>query len=195
MTIELPPDAARPIAVVLSSQFGHLCRGVEIAASSIDDTTGHTDAAYGGRVFLHHYCVHLAGPNRDLAVADFPADARAARGFNGDIAQDARRWRDAAAHEESEMLGRRVARKTLLAVAGLVSIHDQTWTTDRAYAARRWSQVEPHRAEHLARLLAWSERRSQPSRPQVVDMLDDTVDPIVAVFAELIGLWDGPSGP
>ncbi|MCM0638919.1 hypothetical protein [Cellulomonas wangsupingiae] len=37
----------------------------------------------------------------------------------------------------------RVARKTLLAVAGLVSVHDHTWTTDRSRAVRRWCEIEP----------------------------------------------------
>jgi hypothetical protein len=41
------------------------------------------------------------------------------------------------------MLGRRVARKTLLAVAGLVSVHDTTWTTDREGATQRWSVIDP----------------------------------------------------
>lgn len=189
LTIDLPAARAREISAVLSSQFGHLCRGVEIGAATMDDFSGDGDEAYGGRVFLHHYCVNLAGPNRDVANADFPADDRAARGFNGDIARHARRWHEAVADTSPEGLGRRIGRKTLLAVAGLVSVHDQTWTTDREHAARRWSDIEPPRAEGLAQLLAWSEGRWAPSREQVVDGLD-TVDSIVATFAESIGLWD-----
>jgi hypothetical protein len=48
-----------------------------------------SDEAYGGRVFLRHYCVHLVGPDLHSALPDFTADVRAARGFNGDIAQNA----------------------------------------------------------------------------------------------------------
>jgi hypothetical protein len=54
---------------------------------------GDSDAAYGNRVFLRHYCVHLAGPDPAAALSAFPADARAARGFNGDLGWHRRRWR------------------------------------------------------------------------------------------------------
>lgn len=51
---------------------------------------------------------------------------------------------------------RRAARKTLLAVAGLVSVH-HAWTTDRSRAVRRWSELEPGLATQLGRLhsLTW----------------------------------------
>ena len=192
LTIQLPVDAANQISGVLSSRFGDLCRGVEIAVSTDGDFVGEGDEAYGGRVFLHHYCVHLAGPERDRAVEDFPADDRAVRGFNGDIALHARRWRHDLAHVEPEVLGRRVARKTLLAVAGLVSIRDDTWTTDRDHAARRWSQIEPDRGDDLERLLAWSSGRSHPTGSQIATMLDDTIDGVVTTFGGQIGFWNEP---
>jgi hypothetical protein len=53
-----------------------------------------------------------------------------------------------------------VARKTLLAVAGIVSVHDRTWTTDRELAARRWAAVDPARAAGLTTLLDWSDDRA-----------------------------------
>lgn len=192
LTIQLPVDAANQISRVLSSRFNDLCRGVAIAVSTASDFVGDGDEKYGGRVFLHHYCVHLAGPERDRAVEDFPADARAVRGFNGDIALHARRWRHDLARVKPDVLGRRVARKTLLAVAGLVSIHDNTWSTDREHAARRWSQIEPDRADDLERLLAWSAERSRPTRSRVAKMLDDTIDLVVATFGEQIGFWNEP---
>jgi hypothetical protein len=64
--------------------------GVEVAAATSADLAGDTDAACGYRVFLRHYCVHLAGPDPSAGLPAFPADARAARGFNGDIGQHLR---------------------------------------------------------------------------------------------------------
>jgi hypothetical protein len=53
--------------------------------------------------------------------------------------------------------------KTLLAVAGLVSVHDRTWTTDRARAVRRWGELEPGLAVQLGLLHSWAARQRRPS--------------------------------
>jgi uncharacterized protein len=150
-------------------------------------------SAYGFRVFLRHYCVHLAGPDPSTALPAFPADARAARGFNGDLGRHLRRWRQSLASGtvDADLLGIRVARKTLLAVAGLVSVHDHTWTTDRARPAQRWSDLEPDLAPQLGRLHSWAKAEQQPRRGEVARALAD--DGIVCTIAErfgrLIGLW------
>jgi hypothetical protein len=190
LTVGLGPGLAAELGRKLSSQFSGLCRGVEIAAATPEDLAGGSDGAYGLRVFLRHYCIHLAGPGYAHDLPRFPADARAARGFNGDIARHAARWRDAlAAGAEPPRLGRRLARKTLLAVAGLVSIHDATWTTDRAFAAHRWAEIEPGLGPALHALLAWSDGLVLPGRQAVQHMLDNTTPRITAAFATTIGLW------
>ena len=97
--------------------------------------------------------------------------------------------RRAAAGDEPGRLGRRLARKTLLAVAGLVSIHDGTWTTDRALAAYRWAEIEPDLGPGLHALLAWSDGLVLPGRQVVQHMLDSTTPRITAAFARTIGLW------
>jgi len=66
-------------------------------------------------------------------------------------------------------LGVRVARKTLLAVAGLVSVHDRTWTTGRSRAVWRWSELDPALAD------------------------DGIIVAIVERFDSLIGLWPDDS--
>jgi hypothetical protein len=191
LSIGLPGAAAA--GQNLSARYAGLCRGVEIAAAEAGDFVGDTDAAYGFRVFLRHYCVHLAGPDRAAALPAFPADARAARGFNGDIAQHHRRWRREleSGTVEPGQLAVRVARKTLLAAAGLVSVRDQTWTTDRSRAARRLSELEPDLAVPLGRLLAWANAECRPVREEVRRALsgDGVVDVIVARFGSSIGLW------
>ena len=178
---------------VLSARYALLCRGVEIAAATAADLVGDTDAAYGYWVFLRHYCVHLAGRDPSAALPAFPADARAARGFNGDIARFWRKWRRAleSGTVPAEVLGLRAARKTLLAVAGLVSVRDRTWTTDRARAARRWGEIEPGLAAPLGQLLSWAtaERRPAPGEVRTALADDGIVALVVGYFAGLIGLW------
>jgi len=148
LTVGLPDAAAA--GQRLSARHASLCRGVEIAAATAADLDGDTDAAYGFQVFLRHYCVHLAGPDPSASLPAFPAGARAARGFNGDIAWHRRRWRQRLESGAVPAdLGVRAARKTLLAVAGLVSVRDRTWTTNRSRAARRWGQIEPGLAAPL----------------------------------------------
>lgn len=180
----------------LSRQFPDRCRGVEIAAASTDDFGGNSDEAYGNRVFLRHYCIHVAGPDRAHDLPRFPADVRAARGFNGDIEAHLRRWRRQFEVEPAgaEAIGLRAARKSLLAVAGMVSVHDGTWTTDRSIGVRRWSEIEPELAPGLARLHAWAGGARQPSLDEVARALDDAgiVAHIVARFSSLVGLWDVP---
>ncbi|MDY7104789.1 MAG: nucleotidyltransferase domain-containing protein [Actinomycetota bacterium] len=189
LTIGLAPDDAARIGAELSERYASLCRGVEIGAGGRDDTVGDSDEAYGNRVFLRHYCVHLAGPEPEVAAVGFPADARAARGFNGDLAGHARRWRHAVGEVAPDELARRVARKTLLAVAGLVSVADGTWTTDRDLAARRWAELEPGCADELARLAAWTTTAAGTSDDEVAAALDGIVEQVVAAFDERIGLW------
>lgn len=190
------PEAAR-LGEALSARYADRCRGVEVAAAAAGDLTGGGDAAYGFRVFLRHYCVHLAGPDPAAALPAFPADARAARGFNGDLGQHLARWQQALQSGTAApgRLGVRAARKTLLAVAGLVSVHDHTWTTDRSRAARRWAELEPALATHLRRLHSWAQAEHHPSRREAGHALadDGIVSAVVERFGSLIGLWtDGP---
>jgi nucleotidyltransferase-like protein len=188
---------AAAVGQSLSARYADLCRGVEIAAAEADDLIGDTDAAYGLRVFLRHYCVHLTGPDPSAALPPFPADARAARGFNGDIARHYRRWRQEVENGTvaADRLGVWVARKTLLAVAGLVSVRDRTWTTDRSRAAERWGEIEPDLAVPLGRLLSWSMAEHRPSPEEAKRALadDGVVHSIVERFGDLIGFWtDAP---
>jgi hypothetical protein len=138
------PDAAI-VEKRLSARYADRCRGVEVVAATTADFAGDSDAAYGYRVFLRHYCVHLAGPDQSASLPAFRADARAARGFNGDLGQHLCDWRREweAGSVAAEVLGVRAASKALLFLAGLVSIHDRTWTTNRARAVRRWSDGTP----------------------------------------------------
>jgi hypothetical protein len=77
----------------LSARYAGRCRGAEVAAATGADFASDTDTGYSYRVFLRHYCIHLAGPDPSTALPAFPADARAARGFNGDLGQHLRRRR------------------------------------------------------------------------------------------------------
>jgi uncharacterized protein len=197
LSIDLP-DVAE-VERQLSARYADRCRAVEVAAATATQLAGDTDAAYGYRVFLRHYCVHLAGPDPSRGLPAFPADAQAARGFNGDIARHIRQWRQEleSGAVAADLLGIRVARKTLLAVAGLVSVSDHTWTTSRSRAVRRWSELEPGLAAQLGRLHCWAERERYPSGEEAGRALadDGIVSAIVARFASLIGLWpDSPEG-
>jgi hypothetical protein len=183
----------------LSARYAGICRGAEVVAAAAADFAGDTDAAYGYRAFLRHYCVHLAGPDPSAALPAFPADTRAARGFNGDLGQHLREWRQQLESRSvaADLLGVRAARKTLLAVAGLVSVRDRTWTTGRSRAARRWSQLEPGLAAQLGLLHSWAEGQRHPTREDVEHALadDGIVRAIVRRFSSLIGLWpDRPEG-
>jgi hypothetical protein len=189
LTIGLHADRAAEIGAQLTRQHGSVCRGVEIAAAKASDFAGDHDEAYGARVFLHHYCVHLAGSDFDRARSGFAGDRRAARGFNGDIGRHAAWWRRDLDRVAAADLGRRVGRKTLLAVAGLVSVHDTMWTTDREHAATRWGQVHPDLADGLDELYDWAEAHQSASHRRLVERLDSTVDVIVEQFRADIGLW------
>ncbi len=197
LSVGLPAPAV--LGQRLSARYADRCRGVEVAAVTAADLAGGTDAAYGDRVFLRHYCVHLAGPDPAASLPAFPADARAARGFNGDIGRLHRRWRQTldSGTVPADALGIRVARKTLLAVAGLVSVHDRTWTTDRRRAAWRWSEIDPGLSVPLSRLLSWAAGERRPAPGEVENALadDGIVSMIVTRFDRLIGLWsDDPGG-
>ena len=189
LAVGVPAEAASSIADALSDEFADLCRGVEIGAAAAGDFAGTTDETHGNRVFLHHYCVLLAGAEVDRATLPFSGDHRAARGFNGDIGRHLESWRERVNELDAKILGRRAARKTLLAVAGLVSVHDSTWTTDRHRAAARWGELHPDLAGGLDELLDWSSQRTRPTDDRVTRHLDTTIGQIVDQFIADIGLW------
>ncbi len=190
VTIGVEPLAATRLGSELSAQFALLCRGVELGPAQLQDYGGRGDEAYGNRAFLRHYCVCLTGPDIARGWPDFPADKAAARGFNGDIGECAERWRrELAGAPHPALLARRIARKTLLAVSGLVSIHDAIWTTDRVSSALRWGIVGPHLAGTLDQLIEWGSGAStRPSPSQIQAMLNGTVADVVEEFRICIGL-------
>ena len=191
LAIGLQADDASRIGSDLSARFATICRGVEIGAADARDFMVDTDEAYGNRVFLRHYCVLLAGSGAHRPRQEFAGDRRSARGFNGDIAQHARRWHDAldSGSVAPGDVARRMARKSLLAVAGLVSVHDRTWTTDRETGADRWADIVPDQRSGLAQLVLWSSSAPDASIETVSEVLDVTVEAIVKAFSDLIGLW------
>ena len=191
VTIGLETAAARELGHKLTAEFSDLCRGVEVGPAQPSDYLGSGDEAYGNRVFLRHYCVHLAGPDIGQGLPDFAADAAAARGFNGDIGLCADRWRtQVLAAPDLAALERRIARKTLLAVAGLVSIHDSTWTTDRFASGQRWGVIKPHLAAPLGTLMDWAGgAQIKPSQTEIQAALDGVVAELVDEFRSRIGLW------
>lgn len=191
VTIGLAPAISTKLGKELTAEFRGLCRGVEIGPAQQSDYEGSGDEAYGNRVFLRHYCVHLAGPDVGRGLPEFRADEAAARGFNGDIGLCADRWRAEFEHSPDPVVfGRRIARKTLLAVAGLVSIHDASWTTDRVAAARRWGLIRPPLAAALDALVGWSRGAStRPAPAEIQSVLDGVVASVVDEFSSRIGLW------
>lgn len=197
LTVGLPRWRADLLGRQVSQRFAGVSRGVEIGVAQAEDFAGEGDEVYGGRVFLRHYCLHLAGPDMRDDVSSFPADARAARGFNGDIAMRREQWLGHL-HDEIagdgpglEVLGRRAARKTLLAVAGLVSVHDSVWTTDRGRAARRWAQVRPAQAQGLRQLDSWSRAATGATQEELAAALHTggIVELVQRDFRDTVGLW------
>lgn len=188
LAIDLPAGEARRIAAELTTRFGARCREVSVAPAGRADLDAPTDEGHGLRAFLRHYCVHLDGPDPSVDLPDHRADAATARGFNGDIARHLHRWRSAL-HGDVEVarLGTRIARKTLLAVAGLVSVRDATWSTDRHGCAARWHELEP--SVPLDELLTWLDTPPR-DRDAVASVLDGPVAAVVDAFTAEIGLWD-----
>jgi hypothetical protein len=191
LTVGIPADLAKDIASDISSQFSSICRGVEIAPAHYTDFQTESDESYGGRVFLRHYCVHLYGQNLVSAEQSFPGDVKAARGFNGDIKIFYDRWCSQKSQTDPSQLGKRIARKTLLAVAGLVSMHDHIWTTDRQSSALRWAELNPKWQADLKKLSALSEDTKETSILEIDDILspEGVVHSVVKDFENNIGLW------
>ncbi len=196
-TVGLAPELAHDLSARLNTDFVGLSRGVTIGAAAPEAFVGEGDEEYGNRVFMRHYCLHLSGSDSTRGVRAFRADARAARGFNGDIGRCLHQWRAALTGSESDeavvlkSLGRRVARKTLFAAASLVTSYDSTWTTDREIAAVRLAQLWPQQAENLTAMYRWSEGSVMPTHQQLASALEQggTVDGVVRRFRDSIGLW------
>lgn len=187
----LPAETAARIGRDLSARFAGFCRSVDVGAVGRHEYDGDGDIPYGNRVFRRHYCVPLTSSAMPQEPP-YPADRRAARAFNGDLARHTAGWRtDAAGPAQLTRLARRVGRKTLLAVAGLVSVYDRTWTTDRASAARRWAELEPAWAGPLLALVDWGESEVVPDPAELIEALSrgGVVAAVESSFADRIGFW------
>lgn len=180
-----PREWCLETSMKLSSDFSHLCRGVEISPTSRSDFSGKTDECFGNRVFLKHYCVTLTGINLAEEWSPFQGDRRAARGFNGDIGACVTRWR------QNPPRARSIARKTLFAASGVLSVLSNTWTTDREEAARRWSQIESKFSAEATMLLKWCDSDSSVSDEDIRRALSTNgiVANVADRFATTIGFW------
>jgi hypothetical protein len=188
VVIDGAPGWAAKTSSALSHRYRHLCRSVEIGEARRSDYEGPGDQAYGNRVFLRHYCVSLAGPDDVRAVTPFPGDRRAARGFNGDIANCLQRWRASGAPAQ------RVARKALFAAAGIVSVHEGNWTTDRSMAVAAWSGIAHRESGALIRLLELADGVDTAREAELQAALADggIIHSIAERFGAQIGFWNEP---
>lgn len=180
-----PRDWCLETSMKLSSDFSHLCRGVEISQTKRSDFSGKRDECFGNRVFLKHYCVALTGIDLAEEWSPFQGDRHAARGFNGDIGACVNRWR------RYPIRARSIARKTLFAASGVVSVLGKTWTTDREEAARRWGQIEPQFSDEATALLKWCDSDSSVSDEDRKRALSTNgiVASVADRFASTIGFW------
>lgn len=171
----VPEGWARDIGAALSGRFGDLCRGVEIGQAQPADYRGSATRRTGiGCSCTTTVCRSWAWTR--CAVRGPPQGCSSRPRFNGDVEKCLNAWRTVSADP------RRVARKTLLAAAGLISVHYGTWTTDRGTAARRWAELDPDCAVAVARILSWAEGRSIPSAATLGAALGRSG--VVAVVAE-----------
>lgn len=184
----LTPELATELTAELSDRFSNLCREVAVLPMALDAHLIAGDEAYGNRVFLRHYCLPLAGPDQLRGGPGFPADVRAARGFNGDLGQALARWRTA---DPSAQLGRAVARKSLLAAASLHSVLCQTWTTDRDTGATGWAQRRPDLGWAIDQLRLWTQNQPVARPDQVAAMIAPAgpTEQLLTEFEHHIGLW------
>ena len=74
LTLDLASAVAADVGAVLSQRFLSTCRAVDVAAASTAVLEAGGDESYGLRVFLKHYCVHLAGPRRADPVGGYRPD-------------------------------------------------------------------------------------------------------------------------
>lgn len=181
----VPREWCLETSMKLSSDFSHLCRGVEISPTRRSDFSGKSDECFGNRVFLKHYCVALTGIDLAEDWSSFQGDRRAARGFNGDIGACVTRWR------QHPTRARSIARKTLFAASGVVSVLSKTWTTDREEAARRWGQIESKFSDEAMMLLEWCDSDSSVSDEDLKRALSTNgiVANVADRFATTIGFW------
>lgn len=180
----LEDTAARELAEILSREFAEVCRAVQVGVVAPGTAHSASDAAYGDRVFLRHFCAALAGPDLLRGDERYAADRAAARGFNGDIADRLRSWR------AMPPLAVSLAKKVLHASAGLHGILDRTWSTDRGYGAEAWGRRRPERSDDIRRILEWAEG-ARVSPDEIERVLDErgAVASLARDFADEIGLW------
>jgi hypothetical protein len=93
------------------------------------------------------------------------------------IARSRTALNDARTGDEVRLIGRTLARRTLLAAAGLASIVAETWTTDRATGVQILKEYFPDQAQSAEAALTWTVEPSTDA---------DTVRLELAPFADWV---------
>ena len=137
----------RQLAAELSQSHRNIVREVAIATVVISDIWADTADGLGSRCFIKHYCVHLHGLGVHQGLQPCRATREVAWAFNHNVGESVTsakaRLAKAAGPSQVAEVCRSSARRVSLAATSLVSVAENTWTTDRQTAAKSITKLYP----------------------------------------------------
>jgi hypothetical protein len=170
------PAEAAAVAAELSARHAAMVREVALGSSTLADVFADDRDGLGGRCFLRHYCVCLAGSDLRPSLPPCRPSRAVADGFNDDVPALVRRWRAEldAAHTTADVaaVARAAARKLLRVTATLESAEHGGWTTDQVAGAELLAVHHPEWTDVARLAVGWCADPGRPAAEDVSHLLD-----------------------
>jgi predicted nucleotidyltransferase len=156
------------LEVDLSARHRDMVREVGVSRGTLAEVWADDAEGVGGRCFLKHYCLPLAGVDLRAQLPACRPSREVADGFNGDLSAACRAWRSTV---DTPGTAQNAARRLLRAAATLESVEHGGWSTDRVTGAELVTRHHPEWTVTVRRALSWIDRPAHVDPDHVRDLL------------------------
>lgn len=143
----------------LSEKYEPVLRGVGLTVTNIAEVTSEKEK-YGYMCYIKHLCVCIYGNDITKDVGNFKPSKEVARGFNGDISEFLKSYRDkiekATSESELKKLSQEVSKKIVRTGFSLVMPRSGSWSTDLQSSFDTFIYYYPEKATDMNVALDWA---------------------------------------
>lgn len=144
---------------ILSERYEPMFRGVGLTVTNIAEVTSEKEK-YGYMCYIKHLCVCVYGSDITKDIPSFKPSKEVAKGFNGDISEVLKSYKDKIEKVTSELelkkLSQEVSKKIIRTGFSLVMPRSGSWSTDLQSSFDTFIYYYPEKAEDMGVALGWA---------------------------------------
>jgi predicted nucleotidyltransferase len=172
-------EEIKSLESTLSEKYEPMLRGVGLTVTSIPEVTSEKER-YGYMCYIKHLCVCVYGNDITKDTLSFTPSKEIAKGFNGDITEVLKSYKDKIEKSTSELelkkLSQEVSKKIVRTGFSLVMPRSGSWSTDLQSSFDTFVYYYPEKAKDMNVVLEWA-RGCFSDKASVVE------------FMEVFGKW------